>query len=353
MRVATASSRTGAEMAKQRKKATQSLIAAELSDGDLQKAVKDELADVHPVDAITELVARDSPRFPALLRERLIAAASAEVRASSAAALSVKSTVANRSALLGALKDEVPEVVRRAAQSLGRIGGAAELEALRKLRPKHPVVKRATTAAKTLLSYRLGEKRGLLNAPAESTLLNLGAGKSKPFDVTALSLKKLGLAERLAREMPEIRLSDQALKVVCDRWNYLVVLNREVFSRNAAAITKKSGLFGILLRNEEIDDRYYRYAYLLTHPGTANRLHVFAMRESAEVAFYGHLLKTDDGLGFHVQALNTRHTRPIEFSGNVNQQQRSFTDIHAVMAIEKHPAQPAQRKPRQIRVAVD
>jgi len=352
MRVAIASSRTGAEMVKKQKLAKQFLIAAELSDKDLQKAIKNEIAEIHPIDAITELVARNSPQFPALLRERLTSAVDDEVRASSAAALSAKNTAANRNALLAALKDKAPEVVRRAAQSLGRIGGAAELEALRKLRPKQPVVKRAMITAKTLLSYRLGEKRGLLNTPKENVLLHLGTSKFLPIDVKALSLKKLGLAEQLARDLPEIRLSDQTLKIDCDRWNYLVVFNREVFSRNAAALFKKSSLFGILLRNEQIDDRYNRYAYLLTHPGTGNKLQTFAMRESAEIAYYGQILQAEDGLEFDIKALSSRHTRPIEFSGIINPKNQTISGIHALMGIEKDPKQPAQKQPRQIRFAI-
>lgn len=336
---------------KKRQSAAPAATACALSDRDLVRALDDQIANIPAIDAVPELLERNAPGSASVLRAHLASAINDSVRASCAAALGAKKTAANCKALVAALQDPSPEVVRRASQSLGRIGGQGELKNLRKLRPTQPAVRRTVEAAKTLLCYRLGEKRGLLQAPPETDLLHLAQQKSRPIAVETVSLEASGLNVHLPSNITEIRLSDTALQVVCDRWGYLAVFSRDLFRAGAAAFARQPGVLGILLRKEQVDNLYYRYAYLLARPEARNRIAVCAMRGTTELAWYGSL-NLADGLHFNMQALNTRHTRPLEFTGTLDIKAKAFTNIDARVAVDKAPTQPSQRQPRRLRPAV-
>ena len=120
-------------------------------------------------------------------------------------------------------------------------------------------------------------------------------------------------------------------------------------ANKAAALFDKSCVLGALLRCERVDGRYYLYAHLLTHTKKNKILHMFAIRNSGEIAYYGEITHFDAGLHFSVNALNTRHTRPIVWEGLLDPSGPSINMTQAAVAAEKAENQPLQKRPRQIK----
>jgi hypothetical protein len=330
---------------------------AELSDTDLYGAMDGNLQNIHPISAFFELRSRDALGLNKQLIATITESADDDVRAAAAIALGQDNKPAHRKALVAALTDDAPSVVRRAAEALGRIGDEKELEVLRALLPEHPLVKRAADTAKTLLSYSLGKKNGLIPVPEPQQLLSLGNDKSSLIAVEPVSIKQKKLSDVLTEHLPKWTLADQALTINCGNWHYLLVFDRETLakiSKQQLSQFKQGHLLGALLRCERADGQYYRYAHILTHATVAKRLHLFAMRDASasEVAYYGEISFSADDINFSIHALNTRHTRPIIFEGEIDTKTSKVVVTRAAVATQKAACQPVQKRPRQIKMSV-
>jgi len=337
-------------------------VVAELSNTELFSALDSNVPNISPISALLELRKRDAQG----LSKRLIACISEssddDVRAAAALALGQDNRPAHRKALVSALADDTPFVVRRAAEALGRIGGEKELVALDTLLPNHPLVKRAVDNAKTLLAYSLGHSHGLLQAPEAKQILSLGQQKFSEIGVESVSVKQKKLSAALSEQLPRTILADQALTINCGRWQYLLVFDQQTLTKiskqQGSQINisqfKKGHLFGALLRCEQADGQYYRYANLLTHATSVNALQIFVMRDvsASEVAYYGDLSFSADGINFSIQALNSRHTRPVIFAGKIDTKTSKIVVTRAAVATEKASRQPLQIRPRQIKMSV-
>lgn len=332
-------------------------VMAELSNTDLYGAMAGSLENILPVSALLELQSRNARGLNKRLGTSLTESADDDVRAAAALALGKDNKPAHRKALVAALTDDAPAVVRRAAEALGRIGGEKELEILRALRPKNPLVKRAVDTAKTLLSYSLGQSRGLLKPPVTKQLLSLGHHKFSVIGIESISVKQKKLSDMLSEHLPKWKLADQAFTVDCGRWHYLLVFDRKTLAKIAkqqSSQFKQGHIFGALLRYEQADGQYYCYAQILTHSTRTKTLHIFAMRDTSasEVAYYGELTFSGEGLYFSINALNTRHTRPIAFEGEIETKTSRIVITRAAVATDKADNQPVQKQPRQIRMSV-
>ncbi len=346
--------------------ATTHNIVAKLSEADLYDAMKGGSRNILPISALFELGKRDASGLNKQLISGLTESDDDDVRAAAALTLGKENKPAHRKALAAALKDGAPTVVRRAAEALGRIGTSKELAALRALQPEHPLVKRAVDTAKTLLAYSLGQCEGLLAPPEAQQILRLGHHKSSEIEVKSVSIKQKKYSAMLSQKLPQCTLAEQALTIDCGRWQYLLVFENETLAKitkqqashnnasNLIAQFKNGHLFGVLLRCEKADAEYYRYAHILTHAKSPETLHLFAMRDASvsEIAYYGEIIFSAKGISFSIHALNTRHTRPIVFAGEIEAKTSRIVISRAAVANQKAERQPVQNQPRQIKMSV-
>ena len=300
--------------------------------------------DMHPLIALEELRRRQVPGFLGMVRQQLARAEDETLRASCAGMLGGQKTAANRTALEAALQDASPDVVRRAAEALGRIGEADDLAALRALRTRKPVVRRSIDAAKTLLSYTLGETRGLLPAPAAEDLLPLGRAQTAAIRVTTVDTDRFGPSLRTG--LPGIQASAKACLIDCERWRYLLVFNRQVLARQAAVLAGRPCVLGALLRSETATGRFVHYASVLSRPQPGEPLQVSAMRPNGEVLYHAELSPGD--WQFRVRALNSRHVLPLAFTGTLDVERQTLKVSRAEVALRAAGKQPPPERPTPI-----
>lgn len=319
----------------------------------LRKALRGQVPEIRPIEALHELRARGAPRLSAILVEIVAGEDDIDLRATAAQALGRKRTAKHREALLKALDDDEPEVVRRAVESLGRIGGERELERLQALRPRDPVVKRAVETARTLLSYRTGSKGGRLSAPEASQVLDPGRAKTREISVKPVSAKTLeDLTEHLQRELPALPVASVAHTIDCGTAEYLLVFH-DALSRGKGAdvLSEGSAIPAALLRRAEVDGTYYLTAHVLTHPGRGKSAHVFVLSTSGQTLYYGEVTTGPERARFSIAALNTRHTRPMALEGTLGYEALDIRLERGLVATEKAVVQPVPKRPRQIRTA--
>lgn len=321
------------------------------SNARLKKAVEGGVEDLQPVEALNELRARGAPGLSALLVDVALNHDDVDLRATAAQALGRDAAAKHRKTLLDVLEDDEPQVVRRAAEALGRIGGEAELERLRPLRPRDPVVKRAVETARTLLSYRTGSSGGRLSPTQESELLELRAAKSREIEVERVDEGALeNLAAHLKREVPALPLANTGYVLDCGEAEYLLVLHRDLARRKRLGpVEKESAILGALLRRAEVDGSYYLEAHVLGHPGPGLSVRLFVMRTSGQISHAGLLTLGDDRASFTVSALNIRHTKPLAFEGSIGYEELDISMEQAQVALEKAPVQPTPKRPRMLR----
>jgi len=314
----------------------------------LKRAVR-QPKDMHPLIALEELRRRQPPGFLATVRQQLASAEDATLRASCAALLGAEKTAANRAALQAALQDASPDVVRRAAEALGRIGEADDLAALRAMRTRKPVVRRSIDAAKTLLCYALGETRGLLPAPAAEDLLTLGRAQSAAIQVSTVGTDLFGAS--FSTGLPGIQASAKACLIDCQRWRYLLVFNRQVFTRQAAVLEGRPCVLGALLRSETATGRFVHYASVLSRPQPGEPLQVSVMRPNGVVLYHAELSPGD--WQFRVRALNSRHVLPVAFTGTLDIDRQTLAVSRAEVALRKAAKQPPSKRPTPILTRLD
>lgn len=304
---------------------------------------------MHPLIALEELRRRRAPGFLATVREQLALAEDATLRASCAALLGSEKTAVNRAALGAALQDPSPDVVRRAAEALGRIGEADDLAALRAMRTRRPVVRRSIDAAKTLLSYALGETRGLLPPPPAEEILTLGRARSTAMRVSTVDIDRLDAS--FSTGLPGMQPTAKACLIDCRRWRYLLVFNRQVFTRQAALLSSQSCLLGALLRSEAATGRFVHYASVLSRPMPDEQLQVSVMQPRGLLLYHGDL-STVDWL-FRVRALNSRHVLPMIFTGLIDIDQQTLVVSRADLALKKAGKQPPPKSPTPMLTSIE
>ncbi len=324
------------------------------SEAKLQRALTGEVDDIRPADALMQLNARGVSGLTGLLVDIAIKSEDIDLRATAAQALGQAATAKHRATLLRVLDDEEPEVARRAAEGLARIGGEVELKRLRALRTHDPVLKRAVDMAKTLLSYRTHSTSGRIGAPSPEDLLDLGLAKARPITVEPVSAADLkGLAPGLERELPTLPLADLGHAIDCGRAQYLLVFHKD-FGRPKGLDTlqKRSSIMGALLRKAQVDGTYYLDGHVVAHPGPGKTAHMFVMRGSGEVSHYGRLTLDAKVPSFTISSRNTRHARPISLSGTLGYGTLDLNFDRAQVATEKSAVQPIPKKPRQLQAAL-
>lgn len=246
----------------------------------------------------------------------LLTARSGEPSARWAAAIALADQpgAERRDALLAALEDPEPEVVRRAAEGLGRIGDEQALERLERVTAYgFPPTQRAVEFARTLLSYRLSRGSHRLIRPPESELLRTDETvpiKAAPADAEAV---RKAIAN-LRRQTAGVAVSeDTALAAACRGDQLLVLLTEEVAQTRDLPSLRRDLVVGLVM-NRYSATGYSVYEYLLAH-SSDGALSVFCVRPTGVLVHFGKARIAPERAEFEIRAVNTVHSPPIQIAG--------------------------------------
>jgi hypothetical protein len=293
--------------------------------------------------AVKELAIRATPGATPVLTALLgNAAAPVELRSAAAMALGSEAKPETLRALQAALRVDDHRIVRRAAESLGRVGGPDALPALRALRPQRdPAAARAVAFARSLIAYRHGLNEEWLKPPSVPVL--------QIDERRALSLNPapigVDVARRIAamqsRELPALPVAiDGGVSLTC-AGNTLALVPH----RRAAEAEKTSAVPVILLKRSHSLEYFTVHLYILSHPTGGGRLALFGLRPDGTMTHTGHATVDGGVYHFRVDALNTLYSPPIIVEGRLFADGPRIEMIKAVVAPGKAAEQPRARTP--------
>ncbi len=298
-------------------------------------------------ESLKVLSRRRSPSAPRLARDLVLHHADQHVRAAAAVVLGRSRETATQETLLIALHDDDPIVLRRVAQSLGRIGDIAALRALQaKTVAEDTPVGRAVATARTLLSYRLGVTDHLVD-PARTGLASFRVAGGVEIKVgTRLRRPRSSVAADAARELPGLGLDPRAvLAFECSGQPGALVAAEVVTSAGAPTeVFAQPLLAGALLRDRPCSERYSLDAYVLVDDrndtgGTKPEL--WLMRPDGTVLHHGKVIVTGTSIEFIITGSNAPYSRPVRIMGAVNRGRGTVAISTAIVG----PWRPGTAKP--------
>lgn len=266
--------------------------------------------------SLAVLARRDAPGVPDLARELLRGHADDRVRAMSAVALGRDRGPESYEALLGAVNDSHPLVLRRVAQALAKVGGEQALAALRRVQPPADSPQgRDVRASRMLLSYRLGIPEVLVGATETTTF-----SSRRPDEIGFGGRSHVPRGEVLAaaqRELPGLSVVGSGVRTfTCSGRPGALALDSDLAARGFAG----PRLLGALLRERVCSEsRYSLDVYLLSddRDGTGGtRPRLWLMRPSGRVVHAGYAEVADGRATFAVAESIAPYGNPIKVTGS-------------------------------------
>lgn len=224
------------------------------------------------------------------------------LRAVAAVALGRDAVPASRDALRGALAAGEPQIVRRAAASLGRVGTADDIAELATVETDDARTAKYVEFAQTLISYRLGLGIQLLRPPAQTA--RLVTSKSEPVEAGPITEHQLRTAIGTSHE-PAVRLSgSSAFRISCGEPDKIVALGDELRSqRTLDSLLERNCVIGAVLARSEDQHVLYPHLYLLSHPESDVTIEIFGVRPSGTLVHYGAATIVDGEALFEIRSV--------------------------------------------------
>lgn len=266
--------------------------------------------------SLAVLARRDAPGVRNLARELLRGHADDRVRAMSAVVLGRDGGPESHEALLGAVNDSHPLVLRRVAQALAKVGGEEALAALRRVQPPTDSPEgRDVRASRMLLSYRLGIPEVLVGATETTTF-----SSRRPDEIGFGGRSRVPRGEVLAaaqRELPALSVVGRGVRTfTCSGRPGALALDSELAARGFAG----PRLLGALLRERVCSEsRYSLDVYLLSddRDGTGGtRPRLWLVRPSGRVVHAGDAEVADGRATFRVAESVAPYGNPIKVTGS-------------------------------------
>ena len=270
--------------------------------------------------ALKELLRRGSGQVRPLLGKLATdEGAPAELRTTAVVALGRVATPENESALRSALAATWPSVVAAAAESLGRIGGRASLDALAKvdLGPR-PGAARQVAFARTLLSYRLGLGSDRLAEPPAAALLEMDRERAEPLRLEPVGAEAfLAARPSLEHELPALAVAERdSVRFSCGG-ERLWLVRTEMVDRGDRVLEDTDRVAAIVLKESTCPDGWYVREYILAHPTRHGAAAVFGARPSGRLVHFGLLEPAGTAAALHLRALDAPGARALDFRAEV------------------------------------
>lgn len=287
-------------------------------------------------ESLKVLSRRRDPAAAELAGDLLLHHADQNVRATAAVMLGREPGESTQHALIRALGDRNPTVLRRVAQSLGRTGDFNALQALRAVDvAEQTPAGRAVITARTLLSYRLGVP-DLLVEPERSGLSAFRV--TRGADITwggRLPRSRDSITADAARELPGIDLEPTSMTAfVCSGQSGVFVASRAMTTADAGDAFARPTLAGALLRERPCSERFGLDAYVLIDDRDhtdGNAAHVWLMRPDGTLLHHGRATATDRTIEFTITDSNAPYSRPVRIEGGLNRRRGRLIVTTAVV----------------------
>ena len=270
--------------------------------------------------SLKALVRRRDPVAPRLARDLLHHHADEDVRATAAVTLGREPDDVTQEVLLHALGDPNPVVLRRVAQSLGRVGDVRALRALKTIDTHpHTPTARAVATAMTLLSYRLHLTDHLVD-PDETGLATFRVSRGAEIEWGGrLPRSRASIAADAARELPGVDIDPRTIiGFVCSGQPGAFVANHALAT---VELLVRPLLAGAVLRERVCSEHYSLDAYVLVDDRDETEgasPHVWLMRPDGIVVHHGRATVTDDGVEFRITDSNAPYSRPVHITGQLS-----------------------------------
>jgi hypothetical protein len=321
--------------------------AQTLSERTLRKVVRGQSKAAEPTEALRELLRRRPARTPLLAEIVADRKRPPELRVTAAVALGRQRAPAAADALVAALRDKDPAVLRRAAESLGKVGDERGLAALEALDPPRGPTKRSVDFAKTLISYRLGLGKHQLRRPPAKDELAVERRRAERIEATAPTRPTLKrIMADAAQELPGIPVTDQgALRFACGDHEFVVLVTKDLERQSdLSPLGRRSTAVGAVLERSPVEDRYFLSEYLLSDPGPqGSGIRLYGVRPSGTIVHIGEVV-AETGAKFELRALDTRFSPPLALDGAYDpvRKRLQFTQMLVHPDLERRQKQPAE-----------
>lgn len=272
-------------------------------------------------ESLAVLIRREAPAAASLAVDLVTAHADPQVRSLAAVALGRSADPDARNSLVGALRDPDPVVVRRAAQSLVKVGDAAALERLTAIRPEPGTpLDRDVRASRMLLGYRLGSTE-FLAVPQTVTEFGRRRGQAITFGGRS-RLPKAAIVESARRELPQLAVSAESVRsFTCSGVQGALVLDASVVPADLGDALARPRMLGALLRDRVCSERMSVDCYLLSddRDGTrGSRPRLWLVRPGGRVVHVGVAEVGQDGARFAVTGSVAPLAHPVKVIGTVS-----------------------------------
>jgi HEAT repeats len=327
-------------------------LAETVREEDLIDSALGRRAELDRMTALNELQRRRSPQRGMVLNALLLdSAAPAELRSTAALALGKEVTPQAEDVLIAALQTAPVTVVRRAAESLGRIGGRRALEALRQVRvAPDGAPARSVAFARVLISYRLGLGTDRLQPPSPADMLTIEPGRGVELRFEPIAVEAFRAAAASLQEvLPGIPVAERgSVRFFCRSEHLWIVLSEETAApEGLARLASRDAVAAVVLKESSCPDGWYVNEYILTHPRDTQTLELVGVRPTGVMTHSGEVDLSRPEAAVQLRALNTPYGPAIIFEATVGGAAAGFIMTRAVVAAaaserQKRPAVPVE-----------
>jgi hypothetical protein len=319
-------------------------LPASITEDDLIAAVERRDLRVGQKEALHELCRRRGARKTEVVLNLLSQRAHpADVRAIAAVELGKEDNPRHRNALEAALTDD-PQIVRRAAESLARIGDAGSLSRLESLRSvPSEAARQSVEFAKTLISYRLRLRTHQLAPVPANELLRVDPDRSATVSSEPVSREAFEqMAARLREELPAVPVSPVGLDLTCGRNRFLVFVTAAFDGPDALSELIGSNAVAAVVLRRAPGGRFFVHEYVLTHPRDGSDLALFGVRPTGLRIHQGEVRVGAGEARFQIGTVNTPGAAAAQIEGALRPDERRLVLDRAVVS---HVPAPGQRQP--------
>ncbi|MEL6126947.1 MAG: hypothetical protein AAFR57_11240 [Pseudomonadota bacterium] len=235
------------------------------------------------------------------------------------------------------LRAEKPAEVRDTLRALGRIGGKAELAAVRRMRvPGGSPLFRDVEASARLIAFRNGLDGVRIKRPGTRDLIGPPSDKvqempSRPVKDEALRPR----AKEVQRAVPGIKLAlDRAVELEC--------LGARLWFYNSAAL-RDGGIDKarevpqipmVIMGHAACPSHMFLYGYVMSQPGDEG-LELFVTRLRGDVTHFGQVRLSRQDAKFELEALRSRLAPPATLAGGYKAASGALSFERAIVSTDR------------------
>lgn len=234
-----------------------------------------------------------------------------------------------------------PGLSRHVFRALGQIGGESTLEVLEAANAPEGPARTALGFARSLISYRIGLPRYLLEPIRPDRKLDV-LRRPVELEIDQLGRDRIEAAlPDLRRQLPRLSFQrDHGTVLVCGGTEHWILMNEEVASDGGRiSVSERPMIAGVIVKFRECSNRFSLDEYLLVNGDGGERVTLLGTRPSGIVVHSGSIRLVGDEATFVLEATNPPYGRPLELQGRADAAGRlSFSQARIDSWTREQPA---------------